>query len=294
MLMLRVSPRKNVSSSSSRLRGWGQKRVVFGLYICSSSPPSFPHHGLYRRFATATSATEDKTPVPHTKALVETKTFYETQAHLYRHYFYVIDTHGRVYLEDCKHRNFVTALRDQVFLRMLFALQRVNKTGLFERESPFLSPCGKEINFMRYEDSRCALVFGRLQRDGESDLQVEREGDQQLADQNKRLTLRPDDTFADYSLYIGQSFLLKQAFNPSLLSMDEETGRFYHRITQHKYLSRSESLSSKPEQAEENMPWGLLHPLITQQLSELLSFDEDKECFVLQWKGKSHIVSVLS
>ncbi len=279
----------------------------------TTAASTISHHQRHRLMTTITTSTssgsgnkDSCTPspprCPTTKSLVETKQFYEEQANIYRHYFYIVDSRGRVYLEDCKHHNFITQLRDQVFLRMLFSLQRFNKSPYFQNESPFLSPCGKESNYMRYEDKRCVLVFGRLQRDDDrvtatkeasdierigSDMGVSDNGMSQIVDKDdeeKRVALGLQDTYQSHSLFIGQSLLLKHPFDPSMLYVDDVTGRFYHRVTTHKYLCGEKG--SDEEHASDNVKLGLLHPLITQQLSELLIYDEVKEQFVLKWQEK--------
>lgn len=72
-----------------------------------------------------------------------------------RSYFYTIDKRGRVLHGD-------TEITDKRFLHILYRLMAANETGEYA-EYPFVSPCGKEMNYVRAEDT--AVVFHRI-KDG--------------------------------------------------------------------------------------------------------------------------------
>ncbi len=71
-----------------------------------------------------------------------------------RQYFYFLDRDGILYHEG-------TALTDPKFLNFFFKNLRPNTTGFFEDRYPFVSPCGKEMNFLQPEDT--PIVFSRLE-----------------------------------------------------------------------------------------------------------------------------------
>ncbi|XP_069771074.1 UPF0598 protein C8orf82 homolog [Narcine bancroftii] len=76
-----------------------------------------------------------------------------------REYFYYIDHQGQLFLDDTKIKNFVTCFKDKMFLVFLFKQLRRNVTGRYQ-EFPYLSPCGRERNFVRCED--LPIVFTHL------------------------------------------------------------------------------------------------------------------------------------
>lgn len=180
------------------------------------------------------------------------KDFYDEQMKE-RNYFYVLDSKGQVFLEECKHRNFVTCLKDVVFLNMLYRLQRPNRTGLFP-EIPFVSPCGTERNFMSTQDAHSAYCFSKLVPNDN------------VNDANSSKQNNPETSL----LFVGGSSL-NQSFDPTLLSVDCCTGYFYHRITNHRYLQGQ---------------LGLLHPTITEKLSSKISFSDLSATFQLNWNGE--------
>lgn len=69
-----------------------------------------------------------------------------------------------------------------------------------------MSPCGKEINYLKIDDPIACCVFGSLK---------EQRG--------------------EWILGIGGSEI-SQPFSPLHLLVDQESGRFYHEITVHRHL----------------------------------------------------------
>ncbi|XP_072110336.1 UPF0598 protein C8orf82 homolog [Mobula birostris] len=78
-----------------------------------------------------------------------------------REYFYYIDHQGQLFLDDTKVKNFITCFKDKEFLIFFFKQLRKNATGRYQ-EFPYLSPCGRERNFIRCED--LPIVFTHLIR----------------------------------------------------------------------------------------------------------------------------------
>lgn len=165
-----------------------------------------------------------------------------------RQYFYVLDDKGQLFLHDCKHKNFVSCLKDKAVLNMMYRLlRRVDKkegevVGEDGLPYAFVSPCGYERNFLRIEDRIAAMVFGSIQSAGSS-----------------------------FELVLGSSEL-RQEFRPDMLSVDCDSGRFYHTLLNHRHLAGEQ---------------GLLHGLISQQLSSMIIPVEEEGAeasFLLRWK----------
>jgi Domain of unknown function (DUF4505) len=147
-------------------------------------------------------------------------------------------------------RNFVTALKDPAFLNFFYARIKPNDTKLND-EIPFVSLCGREINFLTPDDSASALTFSSLAVD------------EQVPGQHK--------------LFLGQSSWT-QPFNPELLKISASSGRVYHPITSHKYLTPANAM-------------GLLSSLIsTGHFANDLMIEG--ESFYLRWQGVKYPISV--
>ncbi|KAF8572033.1 hypothetical protein P879_01389 [Paragonimus westermani] len=69
-----------------------------------------------------------------------------------REYFYFIDHHGQLFLDDARIKNFTSCFKDSSFLEFFFARLQQNRTGRYEKEFPYWSPCGRECNFIRCDD----------------------------------------------------------------------------------------------------------------------------------------------
>ncbi|XP_066064043.1 UPF0598 protein C8orf82 homolog [Chamaea fasciata] len=69
-----------------------------------------------------------------------------------REYFYYVDHHGQLFLDDAKVKNFITCFKDVKFLSFFFKHLQRNAGGPYRRRFPFLSRCGRERNFLRCSD----------------------------------------------------------------------------------------------------------------------------------------------
>ncbi|XP_076813344.1 UPF0598 protein CG30010-like [Clavelina lepadiformis] len=69
-----------------------------------------------------------------------------------REYFYYIDHQGQLFLDDAKVKNFISCFQDKEFLAFFFRRIRINNTGRYENEFPYVSRCGKEKNYIRCDD----------------------------------------------------------------------------------------------------------------------------------------------
>ncbi|XP_077207425.1 UPF0598 protein C8orf82 homolog [Paroedura picta] len=116
-----------------------------------------------------------------------------------REYFYYVDHQGQLFLDDAKVKNFITCFKDQQFLAFFFRQLKVNQSGRYEATFPYLSPCGREHNYVRCDDR--PVVFTHLLR-GAS-------GEELLS-------------------YCGGGDRLTVPFQPQQLLMLPANGRLYH------------------------------------------------------------------
>uniref|UniRef100_A0A8C2HYK0 Chromosome 8 open reading frame 82 n=1 Tax=Cyprinus carpio TaxID=7962 RepID=A0A8C2HYK0_CYPCA len=105
----------------------------------------------------------------------------------------------KLFLDDTKVKNFVTCFKDQHLLVFFFNRLKVNRSGRYEQDCPFLSLCGRERNFLRCEDR--PVVFTHLLSE---------------AGHEERLS------------YCGGGAKLTAPFCPESLFMHPVSGRVYH------------------------------------------------------------------
>ncbi|CAN9500763.1 unnamed protein product [Ophioblennius macclurei] len=117
-----------------------------------------------------------------------------------REYFYFVDHQGQLFLDDTKVKNFVTCFKDKKFLVFFFSRLRLNQSGRYEENFPFISLCGRERNFLRCDDR--PVVFTHLLEETAGDRE-------QLS-------------------YCGGAEKLAVPFEPEKLYMHPESGRVYH------------------------------------------------------------------
>ncbi|XP_041375541.1 UPF0598 protein CG30010-like [Gigantopelta aegis] len=68
-----------------------------------------------------------------------------------REYFYFIDHQGQLFLDDCRMKNFTSCFKEKKFLAFFFTRLKINYMDRYT-EFPYLSPCGRERNFIRCDD----------------------------------------------------------------------------------------------------------------------------------------------
>ncbi|XP_075992255.1 UPF0598 protein CG30010 [Anticarsia gemmatalis] len=115
-----------------------------------------------------------------------------------REYFYYIDHQGMLFLDDSKMKNFTSCFKEKKFLEFFFKRIRLNTSGRYEEEFPFISLCGRERNFIRCDD--LPIVFTNI-------------------------VTRNDNDLLCYG-YAGD--LLTSPFQPDKIYMLPSTGRVYH------------------------------------------------------------------
>ncbi|KAJ7383139.1 hypothetical protein OS493_030289 [Desmophyllum pertusum] len=119
-----------------------------------------------------------------------------------REYFYYIDHQGQLFLDDTKVKNFITCFKDKQFLKFFFKRLKQNQTK-YQEDFPFISPCGREMNYIRCDD--LPVVFSTIIEDS-------------------------DDTSNSPGLltYSGIGETLTFPFEPEKVCMLPESGRIYH------------------------------------------------------------------
>uniref|UniRef100_A0A224YFU8 Protein, containing DUF4505 domain n=1 Tax=Rhipicephalus zambeziensis TaxID=60191 RepID=A0A224YFU8_9ACAR len=122
-----------------------------------------------------------------------------------REYFYFIDHQGMLFLDDSRMKNFTSCFKEKKFLEFFFRRLRYNDTGKYEAEFPFISPCGREMNFVRCDD--LPFVFTHIV---------------QLPEESKEPGSK------GFLLHNHAGNLLKVEFTPQHLCMPAGTGRVYH------------------------------------------------------------------
>lgn len=140
-------------------------------------------------------------------SIVKPDDFYENHsASSPRRYFYNVDLQGRLFLEETIPKNIATSIKDERFLNFFFRMVRpvgpreaeiMTKFNICGDDYPFVSPCGKELNFIR--PAATPIVFHSLSPD------------------KSRL------------IYAGNK---SQDFEASGLAVSKTTGRLFHRCTQ--------------------------------------------------------------
>ncbi|KAL0894751.1 hypothetical protein ABMA27_013285 [Loxostege sticticalis] len=117
-----------------------------------------------------------------------------------REYFYFIDHQGMLFLDDARMKNFTSCFKEKKFLEFFFKRIRLNKSGRYENEFPYISLCGRERNFIRCDD--VPIVYTHI------------------------ITKEPsNEDFMTYG-YAGE--ILKSPFLPNKIYMLPNTGRVYH------------------------------------------------------------------
>lgn len=119
-----------------------------------------------------------------------------------REYFYYIDHQGQLFLDDTKVKNFITCFKDKQFLKFFFKRMKTNQTDRYREDFPFVSPCGREMNYIRCDD--LPVVFATIIED-------------------------PDDNNTPGVLtFSGIGDILTFPFEPEKVCMLPESGRIYH------------------------------------------------------------------
>ncbi|XP_055530183.1 UPF0598 protein CG30010 [Wyeomyia smithii] len=80
-----------------------------------------------------------------------------------REYFYYIDHEGMLFLDDARIKNFTSCFKEKKFLEFFFKRLRLNDSDRYREHFPFVSPCGRERNYVRCDD--VPIVFSHIFQD---------------------------------------------------------------------------------------------------------------------------------
>ncbi|XP_048508299.1 UPF0598 protein CG30010 isoform X2 [Athalia rosae] len=119
--------------------------------------------------------------------------------------------HGRdvwdcytLFLDDSRMKNFTSCFKDKKFLAFFFKRLRLNETGRYTDDFPYLSVCGRERNFVRCDDLPIVFTHVIIQENLDSGTKENR-----------------------FS-YAHAGELLTVPFEPTKIFMSMKTGRVYH------------------------------------------------------------------
>ncbi|KAJ3144495.1 hypothetical protein HK101_002678 [Irineochytrium annulatum] len=178
-----------------------------------------------------------------------------------REWQYVVDVHGQLFLHDTVPKNLTSCFKDKKFLDFFFIRLMMNPYNPDRGEGSsgyhYLSPCGKEFNFIKSEDA--PIVFQDL---------------------------TPD----DHLIWGGT---LRQLFDPSRVHVRADTGRLYHPLSEsHRKVVPPWAISARGVEApadgdasetDSKLGLGLLRSSLIQST---IADTMDEEGFV--WKGKRY------
>lgn len=118
-----------------------------------------------------------------------------------REYFYYIDHQGQLFLDDAKMKNFTSCFKEKDFLVFFFKRIKEND-GKYSDEFPYISPCGREKNYIRCDDT--PIVFTHF------------------------IEAPTSEGKSDCLSYGGAGDRMTQVFEPENVCMLPDTGRMYH------------------------------------------------------------------
>lgn len=181
-------------------------------------------------------------------SIIKHSSFYEIHANAepIRCYFYNVDLHGRLFLEETMPKNIATSIKDTRFLDIFFGrIQKISKKhrdfmlrhDIPVQEYPFVSPCGRELNFIR--PTATPIVFHSIDK--------------------------------EYLIYAGSK---RQLFDPLRLAISERTGRLYHELTD---FSLQGDVSN-----EVTAEYGLVRSAVAVSLSDHIIPQDDRLYYQLE------------
>merc|ERR1719361_1233936 len=135
-----------------------------------------------------------------------------------RKYFYFVDKDGKLYLEETEPKTFITAFKAPKFLDFFWRNIRNNTSNVYP-EYPWISHCGRELNFIKCEASS-PIIFHDLIRRVDDD-------ENQYRSYQVSLDEVEQNNF-EFFLQFGGS--LRIPLDPSQLKCELESGRLYHAI----------------------------------------------------------------
>uniref|UniRef100_H2ZA51 Uncharacterized protein n=1 Tax=Ciona savignyi TaxID=51511 RepID=H2ZA51_CIOSA len=175
-----------------------------------------------------------------------------------REYFYYIDHQGQLFMDDARIKNFTSCFKEKDFLAFFFNRIKLNKTERYREDFPYVSPCGREKNYIRHVFMLCddvPIVFTHI---------------------IKLSTTSGEQDYLSYG-YAGDK--LTFPFQPQNLCMLPETGRVYHPA--HDKVGGV----------------GLVKSKLAIEISQYFSYEDTSDTSILQppktftWKGQTYNLS---
>jgi len=117
-----------------------------------------------------------------------------------REYFYFIDHQGQLFLDDARIKNFTSCFKEKDFLVFFFKRLKENNNGKFCEDFPYVSRCGREMNYVRCDDT--PVVFTHI--------------------------IQEADSSPGRLAFSGAGDRLSVPFEPTNICMLPQTGRVYH------------------------------------------------------------------
>ncbi|KAI8597790.1 hypothetical protein EDD21DRAFT_384514 [Dissophora ornata] len=148
-------------SRANRVLPWASPFIPLAHYWRSCTKRHFSQYSCLRTQPPQHRPLDEETPTSlHDRGqLPDRNTLAQLQAKGVRPYFYYVDIHGQVFLQDTYPKNFTSCYKDPKFLDFFITRVKPNTTSLFP-EYAWLSPCGKEFNFVEAADT--PIVFHGL------------------------------------------------------------------------------------------------------------------------------------
>lgn len=182
--------------------------------FCASSLCSSNHvnrvQSSIRRTSHSESVSESQWEDVKQRKEIKPIEFYDKYA-LKRQYFYHINLFGHLFIEDVLPKNITSCLKSDKFLNFFFSQIKPNDTGE-HMDYPFISPCGKEMNFIKTADPYGAVVFREF-----------------------------DESKEKFQFYGGGGGKF-QPLNPRSFVISSQ-GRLYHELTEHRHAKDLGSLA---------------------------------------------------
>jgi len=201
-----------------------------------------------------------------------------------REYFYYIDHHGQLFLDDARIKNFTSCFKDKEFLAFFFHRLKLNETGNYEEEFPYLSPCGRERNYVRCDD--VPIVFTHFLGGLGVDEMQEKGEEEELRRGAEEVQQRPTLSWG------GADDKLTVAFEPQRICMLPSTGRVYHPIVsdERETSPNSPSKTASSIISADLPPFGLIKSSLAIELSKYFEFEggEDEPPSHFTWMGRRH------
>jgi hypothetical protein len=199
--ILRIRSMRSFFISANLLSGVGRIGGVKRVFLCAQINRTVSTDNGHRK--DDVEDVKDQDLLQDRKRVPKSKEFYHTEGNE-RRYYYTIDTRGHLFLESSKIKLFATAFRDAKFLSFFYRRLEKNLHKDEYSEFPYISLCGKEINFVTPEDPLAPVVFTTL------------------------------DETEENLIYAGGQFT--EPFNPENICWSTRTLRIYHSLLHHPRL----------------------------------------------------------